>query len=322
MSGYRKKWSELSEEEKVQIRLRQKRADLYRLQGKPLLIRPEEADAARRHVQGIREECGMTFQAMEDQTGIAKSTFQRLLRYPEVRLFREKFEKIMALEPVEPPAPRLGHMHGARLDATATLRKMRGLCAVGYGGKWIAEETETTSYQQIHYLMIKGAKWVDFGFARLVDELYEKYAFVDPLTVGRSSFQVARAKTAARNNGWTPPICWDDDTIGDPEAIPEWTGRCGTIRGWQIHLDERIHVQEVIHKSQERGTRSKLVVLCEPCLAARKEAGPGNGPKFERWELAEMLEDGLAIAQIAQIFGVHERTLNRVIREERERGNL
>lgn len=34
---------------------------------------------------------------------------------------------------------------------------------------------------------------------------------------------------------WAPVGAWDEDTLDDPDAAPDWTGRCGTPGGAEAH---------------------------------------------------------------------------------------
>ena len=44
---------------------------------------------------------------------------------------------------------------------------------------------------------------------------------------------------------------WDDDTIDDPAAFPDWTGKCGTPDGYDAHY------------------KMKILPSCQPCRDAR-----------------------------------------------------
>lgn len=65
----------------------------------------------------------------------------------------------------------------------------------------------------------------------------------------------------ARRQQFAAAICWDDDTIRDPGAIPNWTGQCGTLNGYQLHRDtgEKRFVKFNANGSQ------KAMIACEAC---------------------------------------------------------
>lgn len=81
--------------------------------------------------------------------------------------------------------------------------------------------------------------------------LYEQLWRLEPTDHGLSLNAVSVARGWAVRRGWATVGCWDDDTIDDPAAIPNWTGRCGTPRGYWLHY--------------ERGIKP----ACEACRAAR-----------------------------------------------------
>lgn len=69
---------------------------------------------------------------------------------------------------------------------------------------------------------------------------YDRLWNQDPRQHGVNVGTYKKIRSLARVNGWAPPGAWDDDTIDDPNAHPEWTGRCGTDRGWWIHQRQQL----------------------------------------------------------------------------------
>ncbi|MFC9244585.1 hypothetical protein ACFT7S_11310 [Streptomyces sp. NPDC057136] len=61
-----------------------------------------------------------------------------------------------------------------------------------------------------------------------------------------------RFRNYARAKGWPPPAAWDDDVIDDPAALPEWTGCCGTDRGWWMHTLQKLPMCELCEAAHER----------------------------------------------------------------------
>ncbi|MFD9624158.1 hypothetical protein ACFWB2_44345 [Streptomyces virginiae] len=133
------------------------------------------------------------------------------------------------------------------VKATGTTRRLQALIAAGFCLRWLAAETGR-DVRHIHRFVHRN-EHVSRRFAKQVAHLYEKYADVEPLAVGEPSRAIAYAKAVACKHGWAPVSAWDDDTIDDPAAIPEWTGSCGTERGYQIH-------------------RRESITLCPPCRTA------------------------------------------------------
>ena len=100
--------------------------------------------------------------------------------------------------------------HGPLLvDSTGTRRRIRALAAMG----WPLAELGRIVGVSYHTVW----SWTDSARVRAdtaetVRQLYDKLA----MTPGPSR----RARTIAKNKGWLPPLCWDDDTIDDPAAKP------------------------------------------------------------------------------------------------------
>ena len=89
-------------------------------------------------------------------------------------------------------------------------------------------------------ILLKSREHVHHGTYAKVRDLYEKLQHVDPRDHGVTEGDMRRAKTWASKKGCAPISCWDDDTIDDPEAWPEWTGLCGTLRGRKLHYEYKI----------------------------------------------------------------------------------
>lgn len=69
---------------------------------------------------------------------------------------------------------------------------------------------------------------------------YDRLWNQDPRQHGVSVGVYKKIRTHARVNAWAPPGAWDDDTIDNPDAHPEWTGECGTDRGYWVHKRQQL----------------------------------------------------------------------------------
>jgi hypothetical protein len=147
-----------------------------------------------------------------------------------------------------------------------------------------------------------------------VDQMYRKLALVKPEDHGIAEGAIVRAKTYARKAGWTAtPGCWDEDTIDDPSAFPEWTGQCGTVYGFRVHY------------------REGLLPVCEACSKARSVARrfpglaalmgiaadpntPGRAMPQEDYDgiVAALREGGTPMHEIANAFGCSTKTVTRI----------
>jgi hypothetical protein len=143
--------------------------------------------------------------------------------------------------------PTLANLGGATvISALGTVRRLRALVATGWSQERLSVELAmlpTNLSQLIH------AGTVIVSTARCVVALYDRLWKVDPAERGAKAHDISRVKARAAAEGWAPVGAWDEDTIDDPTAVPDWTGHCGTTRGAGLHEDHGIP-------------------LCPPCRAA------------------------------------------------------
>ncbi|MFJ6316024.1 hypothetical protein ACIQJW_08085 [Streptomyces californicus] len=130
--------------------------------------------------------------------------------------------KIMAIRPAT--------TGGQYIDSTGTVRRVRALIALGYTLIEIAEAA-TVAVARVQTLAA-GYPSLRRTVANRIANAYRELSE----TPGTNT----RAKNRAIANRWAPPAAWDDDTIDDPAAIPDWTGHCGTDRGWWTHRQQNI----------------------------------------------------------------------------------
>lgn len=194
---------------------------------------------------------GMSTTAMAEQTGLSEKTLVNLLngwynyrgQRVEMKTVNRKTYYPLAALRFEPPSMEPHGKAGAKIDAIGTKRRIQALNAAGYPLWWMGRNIEGPSMGGNRRTMASTVmrKKVVFGLtADKFKTLYEKYRYVDPRDVGLSELTVARAKGFARRAEYPPESCWDSDTIDDPDAIPEWTGACGTEKGYQIHYRDRM----------------------------------------------------------------------------------
>lgn len=113
--------------------------------------------------------------------------------------------------------------------------------------------------------------------------VYEKLAGTDPLDNGMTKRNVVMARRWAAEHGWAPHWAWDDDTIEDPAAHPEWTGACGTRAGFRIHIRELM--------------RGNDLPLCLACRVVFEDHRLGS----ERWRFNSQRFSDLLDAQPGSI---------------------
>ncbi|MEU0427885.1 hypothetical protein ABZ235_30625 [Streptomyces canus] len=135
---------------------------------------------------------------------------------------------------------------GEVVHAAGTIRRLQSLGVAGWPVARLARETGR-SPAQLARLMT--ATTVPVATARAVAAFYARYSTTSPGLCGVPAMHARAARAHATAKGWAPHWAWDDDTIDDPAARPEWTGHCGTVRGADLH--------------EKHG-----IPLCPPCRAA------------------------------------------------------
>lgn len=198
--------------------------------------------------------------------------------------------------------------------AVVTRRRIGALVAAGYPQSWLAERCGMKLAAMNHFQLAK-YKRVSAEFASAVEQVYRKYVHEDPLDHGVAQRAKTYAIKVAGKRRWAPEHCWDEDTIRDPLAVPEWTGQCGTVYGF------RIHYRDKILPVCEHCSKARLLARKWPALAALMgvAAAPGTpGTKMSDETLHSIqsaLEEGVGLHAIAADFGCSTRTVERIKRE-------
>lgn len=193
---------------------------------------------------------GMTPKMMAQQTGLSTRAFRNLVaggyRYQgEWRDFETVHPSTayavnrLRYQPVEPDAMIGGH--GARMNPVGTQRRIQALLCAGWPLRTQSREMLGRAQRSdTAERVLARRQYVFASTAMEWAEAYEKYKDADPMDFGVDLEHRNEAANRARRLGFAPASCWDPDTIDDPDAIPEWTGRCGTPFGVEIHKREGI----------------------------------------------------------------------------------
>lgn len=264
-------------------------ADKMRKRGTPLLVTRAEFEAAARLLEKARR-YGMSDRMIGEQAGVPDSLPSKVRRGKIKTMHRDSFVKVMSLKPERPKvtwSEKRGKVGaGPYVDSTGTVRRMQALRADGFPG-WLLGERLGVSYEAVAQLAKSQRKVVMRTTRAAVARLYAELEGKTPQDFGVGSPQAGKCATFARRNGYVPRSCWDSDTIDDPKAEPEWTGRCGTVYGWHIHQTEGIPA-------------------CQPCIDARDSGSVVfSGSRFR--ELRERA--GLSRERLARQIGVNASTI-------------
>jgi plasmid maintenance system antidote protein VapI len=142
-------------------------------------------------------------------------------------------------------------------DATGTIRRLRALVAIGWPIAQLAPRIGL--YETACGNIVRGElRQVRTATAQAVAAVYRDLS----RTPGPSN----RTRILTAKKRWAPPAAWDDDRLDDPTAVPDWTGHCGTDRGWWLHSLESIPV-------------------CQPCETAHEQwkTERAHLTRNERW---------------------------------------
>ncbi|MFF8831318.1 hypothetical protein [Streptomyces sp. NPDC015131] len=267
--------------------------------GRPPLI---DAEPVIRHARWLHDEHGMSLRTIGRRAGVSPSFVSRLVNGERCDrpIRRLKAEAIMAVRPEMP----VRAAASAHVDITGSQRRAQALMALGFTGPVLSEELGFNGHVANLWRVIREQGVISAVRRDRIRDGYEKLQHADPSDFGASVHAQARIRTVARSRDWAPPSCWDDDTIDDPDAIPEWTGACGSERGYQIHYREHIP-------------------FCEPCREAHQKyktthPGSGTGRLHDEavWKLAD---EGLANARIADELAIGVRTVERALERRQQR---
>lgn len=192
---------------------------------------------------------GIDLDTITERTGVSKAQIRHIQNGVRTEIRTSTLEKIMGA--------RFTPADIAKFPAVGVRRRLRALAAIGFSSLTLGEILARDRKYVNAIMTGKNAReFVLRPIGLAVHEAYEKYRDVDPMTMGQTSFATNYAKSTAIKNSWGAPKDWDDDTIDDPEAWPEFTGECGRVRGIMIHLRDGIPFCErcfyIIHNSPGR----------------------------------------------------------------------
>lgn len=198
-----------------------------------------DAEPARQYVLRLQSS-GLSIATQAEKTGVPLPTLCGLLYgkrpYPPSKRIRtETAAAILSFTPSLDDYP-----DGARIDATGSVRRIRALAHLGWTTPAIAVRQPFGTARTIE--QVGRSPKLTAQLARCVRDTYTKLSSVTAEDMGVTPWIAQRRRNYATAQGWAPPSAWDDDTIDDPDAIPDWTGFCGTDRGWWTHRIETIPV--------------------------------------------------------------------------------
>lgn len=178
-----------------------KRWRLHQHLGRPALSLPVQP--VRDHVQSLMD-AGMSFNAVSLAAGY-KSRNALVSALAREKVQRKTYERIMGVS-LESDTRETRFV-----DATATRRRLQALMVIGHSSRTLAEllgHGDHSGVLDITNGTPKIRALTELKVAAIYDDLWDKPG------------PAKRTAGIAKRKGWSPPLAWDDDTIGDPNSTP------------------------------------------------------------------------------------------------------
>jgi hypothetical protein len=197
----------------------QKKIRINRELGRSPFTSPAKAQA---HLRELHET--MSWDTLAAATGVWFSNLVTIYNGQRTKIRHETEAKILA---VQPPAKGDG---GQYIDVTGSMRRLQALSCIGHSYATLAAAADTAS-NRIMFIANGRQPTIRRDLAGRIKAMYPRLT----TTQAPENKFTTRTRNVARAKGWNGPAAWDDDTIDDPNAYPEWTGFCGTDHGWWMH---------------------------------------------------------------------------------------
>jgi hypothetical protein len=163
-------------------------------------------DKARQHIQALKQ-AGMSYNQQAKLSGLTVDTIKRIARSKPRTITHKTEASILQLNPGQ------ANPNTTYINPTGTARRIQALTTLGWDQHTLARQLGIPHPQLTH--IIHYNRRVTLALANQARTLYDQlWNQAAPLT------PVAKmAKTAARKNGWLPPLAWDDEQIDDPAHL-------------------------------------------------------------------------------------------------------
>lgn len=171
------------------------------------LKRRTDTGRARAHIQALMASHGVSIRSIGEAAGVSASTIS-LIERGGVNSVGVKLEKAILAVRVEDiferPNPR------GSVPIIGTRRRIQALMAIGWRHQDLTPMLGFRSANLVH----QGGHWVTRQKHDAVKDLYDRLWKRPGPATAQSMGRVAKA-------GYAPPLAWDDDSIDDPNAVPD-----------------------------------------------------------------------------------------------------
>lgn len=198
------------------------------------------ASPVRDRIRILHDKRGITFDVIADRSGMDVETIK--MQYHGVNKAGKPIESCEMATRRAVLGARFTPDDAAWFPSLGIRRRLQALQVDGFTLPFLAGRLPVYDYKDLHRLMTgrKSKEWVNSKLARAIIDLHDQLLKTDPVNEGINAQSASRCRSIARSNGYVPQTCWDQYTYDDPDALPEWTGRCGTALGARIHDRENI----------------------------------------------------------------------------------
>lgn len=247
-----------------------------------------DADLVRRHVNDLLE-MGVHQHQISRAAGIAHTVLVNIMRGATCGWTDEPAKYVL-----RPTAlALLGVSYEDAMEVRTLVpsigihRRIQALEYLGHAKSTIARELGV-SESQVHLYLKR-----DRAYSDTIPMIHEVYVRMRK-TAGTSNY----ARWQAYRNNWASPMCWDDETIDDPEAVP--VGQVCVVsacsRSVYLHNLCKAHHTDVRERGGYKETRRYKQVV-------ERLGKDIRDPKRLRAELADLKEMGLTPVEAAARLG-------------------
>lgn len=252
------------------------------------------AEPVAQHLDALFE-AGAGWTQLTTISGVSASVISRVRRREQTIIRRTVADRILALQPGDATPPKRA------VPAIGTVRRIQALMAAGHRCKDISAASNV-EHSTISDLVNQRLTTIARHVAERINDGYRKLA----TTPGTN----ARARNRATREGWAPPAAWDD--IDNPDTHPDWTGHCGTDRGWNVHRLTNIPVCPRCQHAHQQWLTERAHLdqrdRTKQAFAARRAANDRGVTLAE--DIRELLRLGCDREQTARRLGITRDTLN------------
>lgn len=173
---------------------------------------------------------GVSVREMAEQSGAAHTTISRIRSGAAMTIWRSTADAVLGIRLPEMARP--GGL--SYVPAVGSVRRLQALAARGFTLTAVAGALECST--RLVFMVRSGKRRsVHVETHQAVARLYERWWNADPVENGVAPDRVKACIGNARQHGWASSGHWDDEALDDPAGFPDWTGACGTSKGYTRH---------------------------------------------------------------------------------------